>query len=147
MTDGPPGASTEGGDASSTGAAFDCEANASFTALQTAPEAALIDPPMNIDPAWGGASPALRRWRGRNQVGSAAITFDVEVPCDRTYYLWGLTWDQIHGVTNCSGITNADAFFVSVDGGVEIQWSYGCQGCSNPDGVWTWTVAHEYMAS
>jgi hypothetical protein len=133
-------------DASSTGAGFDCASGASFQDLRTVSEAIAIDPPMSVDPAWGGLPGAPDvAWSG--EPGAGAITFEVEVPCDRTYYLWGLTWDRVHGVNNCSGITNADAFMVAVDGGAEIQWSYGCQGCSNPDEVWTWTIVHAFEAS
>ena len=131
---------------SDTGASFDCESDDSFTELQTVLDATMVDPPWQTQPSWAGlpGDPTVA-WVDQN--GDGGLTFAFDVPCDRTYYLWGLTWDQVHGVNNCSGITNADALMVSVDGGPEIQWSYGCQGCANADSVWTWTIVHEYMAS
>lgn len=139
-TEPPPSTST------TTNAGFDCESGESFSDLRTVPEATLVEGAMATQPAWGGL-PGQPDAAWSAVAGDGAITFEVDVPCERTYFLSGLTWDHIHGVSNCSGTTNADAYMVSVDGGPEIQWAYGCQGCSNADDVWTWTIVHEYMAS
>lgn len=65
--------------------------------------------------------------------GEGTIRFEFEVACPGDFAVWGLVWDEDAGANN-----GADSFFVSVDGGEEIVWIYGCQTVGNPDGYWEW---------
>lgn len=61
------------------------------------------------------------------------VTFSVHVPCEDEYVVWGRVGDINDGVNQ----NDPDSFYVSVDGGAEITWFYGCQTSGNNE-VWSW---------
>jgi hypothetical protein len=63
------------------------------------------------------------------------VTFDVDLPCDDTYYLWGRVWDADAGTGN----NDPDSYYVSIDGGNDQTWFYGCQTEGEGDG-WSWQI-------
>jgi hypothetical protein len=62
-------------------------------------------------------------WSETAEIG--LVTFPFEVPCNDSYYLWALVWDEDTSPFADGG--NADSFVTKVDVGSEFNWSYGCE--------------------
>jgi hypothetical protein len=62
--------------------------------------------------------------------GTATTTFDL--PCDDTWYLWGLTWIPSNTLAN---------FYFTVDSQTEIDWNMS----GAPAQTWTWDQANGAM--
>jgi hypothetical protein len=133
-------------DGSTTTGPFDCDTPALFADVQLVDEATSVVAPMTVVAGWGGL-PGDPNVAYSPDAESGTITFTVDVPCDGIYHVWGLVWDRVHGVSNCSGVSNPDNFYVQVDSGTDEHWAYGCQGCSNPDEIWAWTSTMRYVGS
>lgn len=118
---------------------FDCEGPDPFSVFMVVAEASTVDAPMTTVAAWGGLAltPDVVY---SDQSNAGAITFEVDVPCEREYYAWALVWDRYHGAGPCDDTGNADNFNVSIDNGAETRWAYGCQSCDLPDATWFWAV-------
>lgn len=71
--------------------------------------------------------------------GDGLIRFDVDVPCNDTFWIWGRVLDQQDGTTLEN---DPDSFYVSIDGGPAVTWFYGCQ-TSDTSGVWSWALADD----
>jgi hypothetical protein len=72
------------------------------------------------------------------------VTFSFDVPCEGTYYVWGVVWDNNPGAHSY----DPDSFYGSMDMGKESQWIYGCQTWQFNEPTWSWQrVRHDPDAS
>lgn len=62
------------------------------------------------------------------------LTFEIDTRCEGPLYLWGLVWDFEPGTV----IDNPDSYYVTIDGGDEIVWEYGCGTEASAPSSWTW---------
>jgi hypothetical protein len=69
---------------------------------------------------------------GTSEMGTVTMAFTTR--CDGPLHLWALVWDAIGGPS----MENADSLYVSVDGGEEQAWLYGCVTEEDVDTRWRW---------
>lgn len=69
---------------------------------------------------------------GTSEMGTVTMAFTTT--CDGPLHLWALVWDSIGGET----MDNADSIYVSVDGGEEQAWLYGCHSEEGVNTQWRW---------
>jgi len=62
------------------------------------------------------------------------MTVEFTTTCAGPVYLWALVWDHSGGVEP----DNPDSLYVSVDGGPERPWLYGCGTAEETDMRWWW---------
>jgi hypothetical protein len=75
-----------------------------------------------------------------NQADNGTVVFQLDVPCEDTYYVWGVVWDAWPGAHG----NDPDSFYAKVDDGNESQWIYGCQTGLAQGGGWFWLpVIHD----
>lgn len=68
------------------------------------------------------------------------VTFEVDIPCDDVWNLWGRVNDFSPGI----GPNDPDSYWISVDGGPEYEWFYGCDTEFSPQ--WSWQPMESNMA-
>jgi hypothetical protein len=96
-------------------------------------EDAMLVAPMELAPA-----PLLpgEHLLARSYAGQAGtITFDFDLPCATSVEIHALVWDATSGIIQDN---DPDSYVVSVDGGPEVVWTYGCGSADVPDQSWLW---------
>lgn len=107
------------------------------TAIAWADDAIVVLPMELVMAIFLPGEPAMARSYAADM---GTITFEFELPCPTTLYVHALVWD----VTGGALPENADSFHVSVDGGSEWVWAYGCATQGMGDGVWAWLPINEW---
>lgn len=111
-----------------------CEAPAT---VQSGVTYGVLEPPMQPLPPYifPGEGPVAYS----DQPEAGAITFEVYLPCAGAWSVWARVRDAVPGPDS------PDAFAVSIDGGPEQEWWYGCQTePPGPDGRFWWLAVRRF---
>lgn len=68
------------------------------------------------------------------------VTFTLDVACEAEFRIWGLVWDETPGADN-----GADSYYVSIDGGPELDWYYGCQTGGASGAGWSYQPVMDWV--
>jgi hypothetical protein len=63
-----------------------------------------------------------------------SLTLSFTLACDGPLHMFALVWDM----TGSNEPENADSLYISVDGGEEVTWLYGCSTVADDDERWWW---------
>ncbi len=120
------GSGTAGSGSSGAPACADPETQGVFTDAAEA----VLEGPMALGPA-----DMLMRDVARSHIAEeGTVTVSFTTTCGGPVYLWALVWDIDGGPDP----ENADSLYVSVDGGEESAWLYGCGTDDAIDSRWWW---------
>jgi hypothetical protein len=120
---------TAEGDTADDGSSGENACGAQDTLLTWAYDGVLV-PPMELGEAGILGIDVARS--GTDEQGT--LTMTITTTCDGPLHLWALVWDSVGGPTN----ENADSLYISVDGGDEHIWLYGCRTEEGADQLWRW---------
>lgn len=93
----------------------------------------MLTAPMQLAVATGLPTMPLYAYSEEAEMGS--ITVEAVLECDATIYGWALVLDPSPGI----GGDDPDSYYVSLDGGPELPWEYGCAFASG-DPEWRWVA-------
>ncbi|MEM7154301.1 MAG: hypothetical protein AAF799_15755 [Myxococcota bacterium] len=130
--DGDP-AGTDGGSEGDEGGAVECPADV-FEMLWS--EDAMLQSPMTYGVAESAVGSPMIALSEVAEEGT--ISFEVDIPCGGDYRIFGLVWDIYPGAWSQD---DADSFHVSLGGGDEFRWSYGCQ-TDGQENALSWQSLH-----
>lgn len=71
------------------------------------------------------------------------VTMEFTTNCPGPVYLFGLVWD----LTGGNETENADSLYISIDGGEEQVWLYGCSTAEGTDQTWWWLPIEAWSMS
>jgi hypothetical protein len=116
-----------------------------FAAIHYAADAVVVAP---MELVQSMLLPGMPEFARSTVPDMGTVTFDVNVDCADTYYVWGLVVDQDDGA-NTNGFNNGpDSFYYAVDGDADPAgdlWLYGCQTEGLGDPSWSWQRVERYI--
>ncbi|MCA9706852.1 MAG: hypothetical protein KDK70_13450 [Myxococcales bacterium] len=71
---------------------------------------------------------------------AGTLTLSFTTNCGGPLYVFGLLWDATGG----SDTENADSLYLSIDGGEELTWLYGCSTVTGVDDQWYWLPLEQW---
>ncbi|RMG94138.1 MAG: hypothetical protein D6705_16985 [Deltaproteobacteria bacterium] len=102
-----------------------------------AEDADSVVPPMKLAasqmlPPCGAHDPIRYAWSPEADAGR--ITWSFEALDDLQADIYALVYDDLPGLQNL----DPDSYWLSLDGGPEMRWAYGCYTASWPEARWGW---------